>query len=284
VYKRRNMIFLHLDKDFKPAGKSIDFEAFTFNGGEPHIKIQTNLPLDQEVTITTRVQSFNDLGLLLVANDALQRMGAKTIHLLLPYFPGARQDRIMIPGEPLTVKVYAEIINQADFATVTVFDPHSEVTAALVKNIKAIPNYTLVKKSINNYKDFLLVSPDGGALKKIYKVSKELGGVPVIECSKKRSVATGALSGFAVYAKDLENKTCVIVDDICDGGGTFLGLAKELKNKNAGNLILVVTHGIFSKGLEELSKCFSAIYCSDSFSSINHPKLNQIKISEILSE
>ena len=62
--------------------------------------------------------------------------------------------------------------------------------------------------------DVLLISPDGGALKKIYKVSEYLGGVEVVECSKSRDVKTGKLSGFKVYAEDLQQKSCLIVDDI----------------------------------------------------------------------
>ncbi len=276
------MKYLNLDPQFEPFGKTITFESFSFNGGEPHIKISEALSANDELTITCRIQSFNDLGFLLVAKDALQRMGIKYINLFLPYFPGARQDRLMIPGEPLTVKVYAEIINQAGFNQVIVIDPHSEVTAALLNNVKVISNHKLVKEATKNIEDFVLISPDGGALKKIYKVSVELGGIPVVECSKERDVKTGKLSGFSVYADDLENKTCVIVDDICDGGGTFLGLAKELKNKNAGNIILVVTHGIFSKGFENLSTYFESIYSSDSFSSIDHPALKQIPLKDIL--
>jgi len=181
----------------------------------------------------------------------------------------------------LTIKVYAKLINQAKFNKVFVIDPHSEVTTALLENVIAISNYTLVKKCINSLKDFYLVAPDGGALKKIYNLSQKLGGLPVIECSKRRDVKTGKLSGFSVYANNLENKTCVIVDDICDGGGTFLGLAKELKEKNAGKIILIITHGIFSKGLDVFKEQFEMIYCSNSFSSIEHPALKQINIKQL---
>jgi ribose-phosphate pyrophosphokinase len=104
----------------------------------------------------------------------------------------------------------------------------------------------------------------------------------VVECSKSRDVKTGKLTGFKVYAEDLEGKDCLIVDDICDGGGTFIGLAGELKKKNAGNLYLAVTHGIFSKGFEELEKCFDKIFTTDSFKEINHNCLTQIKIDNRL--
>jgi len=273
------MKYLNLDSQFQSFGKSIEFEAFTFNGGEPHLKIKTALSSTEEVTITARIRAFNDLGFILLASDAVRRMGVQKIHLLLPYFPAARQDRVMVTGEPLTVKIYANLINQCQFETVTIVDPHSEVTAAVLDNVQVIDNHRFVEKCLEQITDYQLISPDGGALKKVYKLSQFLGGKPVVECSKRRDVNTGNLTGFTVYADDLEGKNCVIVDDICDGGGTFLGLATELKKKNAGDLILIITHGIFSKGLEKLSEHFSKIYATDSFSTIDSKFLTQIPLT-----
>jgi len=272
------MIYLNLDSTFAPFGKSINFESFVFNGGEPHIKILEDLSQKDEVTITTRIQSFNDIGMLLIAADALKRMGIQKLNLVLPYFPGARQDRIMVTGEALTVKVYADILNGVGFQKVMILDPHSEVTPAVLNNVKVISNHAFVKECLKDEKDYLLISPDGGALKKIYKVAQFLGSKPVIECSKKRDVETGKLSGFRVYEEDLQGKTCVIVDDICDGGGTFLGLAEELKKKNCGKLILIVTHSIFSKGLEQLTEVFDHVFSTDSFADFENTEgFTQVK-------
>jgi len=276
------MKYLHLDSTFQPFGKSIAFKAFDFNGGEPHIQITEQLAAGSSVMISLRPQRFRDIGLLLLAVDALKRMGINHLELLIPYFPAARQDRVMVSGEPLSVKVYADLINAQNFEKVFVFDPHSEVTGALLNQVVIIPNHQLIQKCIGQQKDILLISPDGGALKKIYKVSAFLGGIPVIECSKVRNVKNGALTGFTVYADDLKGKPCFIIDDICDGGGTFLGLAEKLKEKNAGPIYLIVSHGIFSNGFEELEKHFAGIFSSNAFSSINHKSLTQIKLEELL--
>jgi ribose-phosphate pyrophosphokinase len=272
-------MILNLDKNFKPKeGDEIQFENFTFSGGEPHIKINPNFDIFKSITITHRLNSFNDLGLLCLAVDALQRMEAKLETLIIPYFPSARQDRVMVKGEPLSVKVYADILNNLKFKKVIVFDAHSEVTPAVLNNAEAITNHKFVEKVIQEIgDDVLLISPDGGALKKIYKVSEYLGGIEVVECSKSRDVKTGKLTGFKVYADDLQGKDCLIVDDICDGGGTFIGLAEELKKKNAGKLYLSVSHGIFSKGFEDL-KCFERIFTTDSFKNIESDCLTQIKL------
>lgn len=274
-------MLLHLDPNFKPfSGEEIQFEKFTFSGGEPHIKINPNFDLTEKITVTHRMQSFNDLGFLCLAADALQRMGAKLGTLFIPYFPAARQDRVMVAGEPLSVKVYAQIINSLGFEKVMVFDAHSEVTPAVLDHCEVIPNHDFIQKVVEKIgEEVLLISPDGGALKKIFKVSEFLGGVEVVECSKSRDVKTGKLSGFKVYKDDLEGKNCLIVDDICDGGGTFVGLAQELKNKNAGKLYLAVSHGIFSKGFEALQD-FDRIFTTNSFRDIANEKVEVIKIEK----
>ncbi len=279
-------MILNLDKNFKPYDnqKEIEFEYFTFSGGEPHIKIKSNLETVKEVNISHRVKSFNDIGILFLSVNALRNIGVKTINLFLPYFPAARQDRLMDTGEALSVKVYADLINNQNFNSVTIFDPHSEVTPALLNNCKVIENYKFIEKVTKKLpKDLLLISPDGGALKKIYKVAEYLKDYEVVECSKSRDVKTGKLSGFKVYSDNLKGKDCLIVDDICDGGGTFLGLANELKEKNAGKLYLAISHGIFSKGFDEIDKYFDKIFTTDSFKTIEkETKFEQINLLEII--
>lgn len=280
--KNNAIMILNLDKNFTPFENQtvLSYTAFVFSGGEPHIKIESDLNTVDKVTITHRLNSFNDLGLLCLAVDALRRMEVKIIDLFIPYFPAARQDRVMIPGEPLSVKVYADIINHLNLNKVMIFDPHSEVTPAILNNCAVFSNYKFVEEVIQQIgTDIILISPDGGALKKIYKVSEYLGGKEVVEGSKTRDLKTGKLSGFKVYTDDLEGKDCLVVDDICDGGGTFIGLAEELKKKNAGDLYIAVSHGIFSKGTKELSRYYKRIFTTDSFKEINEEGVNQIKLN-----
>jgi len=273
---------LNLDKTFRPfIGPEIEFEAFFFNGGEPHIKIRSPLQ-SEKTTVTTKLNSFNDLGMLLVAIDALKRLGAKKIELFIPYFPGARQDRVMVAGEALTVKVYADIINSLNLDKIGIFDPHSDVAPALLNNCNVLNNHAFISKVVQMLpKNVLLVSPDAGALKKIHKLATYLIDYEVLECGKSRNVQTGALSGFTVPVQDLNQQDCLIVDDICDGGGTFIGLAKELKKKNAGNLYLAVSHGIFSKGINHLLAFYESIFTSDSINEITADKLHIIPINQM---
>lgn len=263
------MHYINLSQDFNPYGANahqlVDFEQFTFPGGEPHIKILSQNLANNHLTISIRINQFADMGLLLLAVDALKRMRIRSFDLFLPYFPGARQDRVMVPGEPLTAKVYATLINQLHARQVTIFDPHSEVTPALLNSCQVLDNRWFVKQCLAEIgQPVKLVAPDGGALKKVHRLSQQLGGLSVVQCSKLRNVRTGALSGFEVHADDLQGQACLIVDDICDGGGTFVGLAKKLKEKGAGPLFLAVSHGIFSKGLGRLKAHFEHIFTTDS--------------------
>ena len=108
-----------------------------------------------------------------------------------------------------------------------------------------------------------LVSPDKGAFSKVKALATTLGGIPFIKADKVRDPETGDLSGFS-YEGSVQGLDLLIVDDICDGGGTFVGLAKILKEGGAKSISLYVSHGIFSKGLKVLDGAIDAVYTTDS--------------------
>ena len=266
------MLYLNLDPEFKPFNREeILHLSSTFKGGEEHIKITKSNP-EEEVTITHRVNSSSDLMKVVLANDALQRIGHKDIHLYIPYLPYARQDRVMVEGEPLSIKVFANIINACQFASVTVLDPHSDVGPALIDRVKIETNHTFVRKvfldlslSGIDHNQIAVISPDAGAYKKIYKTceSIEFTGELVL-CNKVRNLKTGEIIKQTVDG-NVTDKVCVIIDDICDGGRTFIELAKQLKDKGAKSVILIITHGIFSYGVEPLQPMVDHVYSTDSF-------------------
>jgi ribose-phosphate pyrophosphokinase len=179
----------------------------------------------------------------------------------------------MNEGEPLSLKVISKILNDMNYSKVSIFDPHSEVSLALINHCESISNYKFVSLSLQDFykakdisKDAMLISPDSGALKKIYKLATQLNLPYVVECSKKRDTLTGKLSGFSANVHDLSDKDCFIIDDICDGGGTFIGLADVLRSKNAKSVNLILTHGIFSKGIS--LQGINKIYTTNSFKDI----------------
>ncbi|MGE7778272.1 ribose-phosphate diphosphokinase [Chitinophaga sp. NPDC101104] len=264
------MLTLHL---IHPEKSDIPVETLRFPDGQPHLKIDTSaialIERQTPVRILTRLNDGNDLLMLLFAQQALSHLEFRDVRADITYLTSARMDRVMRPGEPFSLKVIAAVLNAAQFRKVRIFDPHSEVTTALIDRAYAVENHRFMRDVLEDYnmrrpgEQIVLVSPDGGALKKIYSLAKFTGTTDVVECMKTRDVKTGALSGFKTSAEDLSGKTCIIADDICDGGGTFAGTAKVLKDKGASRVVLAVSHGIFSKGTS--IEYVDEIYTTDSF-------------------
>jgi ribose-phosphate pyrophosphokinase len=280
------MLYLNLDPEYIPfAGEEIICETSTFKGGEDHIKIKEFHP-HREVTITHRVNSSSDLMKVILANDALQRIGHERIHLYIPYLPYARQDRVMVKGEPLSIKVFAKLINACEFRSVTVLDPHSEVGTALLDRVKIQTNRELVDTAFVslyahgiNKDEIAVISPDAGAYKKIYKTCESINYKgQIVLCNKVRDLGTGQIISLTVDGT-VENKVCVIIDDICDGGRTFIELATQLRNRGAKSVILIVTHGIFSYGVEPLQPVIDHIYTTNSIQSFKSPFVTFFQIS-----
>ena len=134
-------------------------------------------------------------------------------------------------------------------------------------------NTNKLKQDINDR--FILIAPDGGSLKKIYKLAEQIGYKgDIITCSKDRDT-DGNLTNTIVPLNFTElEKDFIIIDDICDGGATFINIAQEIKDnlidryKTKEKICLTVTHGIFSKSFGELSQYFDNIYCTNSYKDI----------------
>jgi ribose-phosphate pyrophosphokinase len=217
------------------------FKQFQFGAGESHLQVLAQP--SQHIEIMFRYSGDQSMIQLLMLCDAVKRQGAEIIDLYIPYFPGARQDRVCNAGEALSVKVYADLINQQGFNQVSVFDPHSDVTAALLNRVKVVKNHQFIQAVLKEIgSNITLISPDAGSNKKIFELSAQLGGIEVIRADKVRDVSNGKIIDTEVYCDDLSGKTCVIVDDICAGGRTFIELAKKLSAKNCEKIILITSH------------------------------------------
>ena len=172
----------------------------------------------------------------------------------------------MVAGESLSIKVVADFINSLGFTTVFCEDIHSDVGVALINNLVHIKQEACAWNLPNFERpaNTILVSPDAGAAKKVFAVAKKLGYNEVVTASKERDVATGRIVSTVVELPDnFELKTYLIVDDICDGGRTFIELAKAIKNAvnyNGERICLYVTHGIFSAGMDVFNGYIDKIY------------------------
>ena len=261
-----------------PERSVVPFKTMLFPDGQPHIKIDAlqaeKANKQQPLRILTRLNNANDLLMALFVKNTLDYMGFENIELHVSYLLAARMDRVMLDGEPFSLKVISAILNQAGFKKIRIFDPHSEVTTALIDRSYAVTNHFFVQDALRDYAGRhpgvkpCLVSPDAGALKKIHKLAQFLNVEDVVECMKERDVKTGALTNFKAMTEDLNGQTCFIVDDICDGGGTFAGTAKMLKEKGAGKVHLIVSHGIFSRGTA--IEAIDEIYTTDSYRQVDN--------------
>lgn len=269
-----NRVVLNLSKSFKIAKDNlfgIEYERLTFYGGEEHIKLKKYPVSADHVLIVSSMASSCEVMTTFLATNALKNLFPEAkFELFMPYIPYARQDRIMVPGEPESIKVFANILNSFNFNKVFVLDPHSNVSTALINNVNVLDNNIFVRRSFEDIKslheeeldNIVLVSPDAGAEKKIYDIAKNLDINNIVFGSKYRDVKTGRIIKTS-FVGDVKDKICVISDDIIDGGATFVELANILKNAGAKKVYLIVTHGIFSKGTDGL-KMLDGVYTTNS--------------------
>lgn len=268
--------------------RGFEDKFWTFPGGERSVKLTMNekqiatqrvfdaTPAGEWPIFEMRMnfKSSDDLVDMMLAVNALRNMYGHEIKITLhvPYFPFSRQDRVMTEGESFGLQVVVDIIKMCNFDSVTTWDIHSDVAGAMFP-AGVFGNVSQDKVWANRIKDLahlaelelngktVIVSPDAGALKKIYKVAAATG-LPVVEAKKIRDVATGNIVKTEIDGSQLsEFEQVVIVDDICDGGRTFVELGKVIRDSGfRGKLVLCVTHGIFSKGLDVFTEYFDEIH------------------------
>jgi ribose-phosphate pyrophosphokinase len=254
----------------------IKYQIHRFPDGQQSITLlPPSAPEDlQQVVIDSRFNSFKDLELIICANQALRNVGAAAVGLHVPYFLGSRSDRrFEFASVNYLKQVICPIINAQKFDVVITLDPHSDVLEACIDRYEKAPNFPVVKyalKEIDNRDGaqdrICLVSPDAGAYKKIFDVAKEFNIENIVTANKVRDLKTGNILRTEVpNLPENQDLKYVIVDDICDGGRTFVELAKVIKEQRPNaEIYLIVTHGIFSAGFETLTQYFNGIFCTNS--------------------
>ncbi|MBL8640301.1 MAG: ribose-phosphate pyrophosphokinase [Alphaproteobacteria bacterium] len=261
-------------------------KAFNFSGGESQISI-AGMPIDDRVEVCAFLNTADEIMRLLLTVDAIRRINpAAKIDLHIPYFPYARQDRVCNVGEAMSVEVMAQLINNLSCESVTIEDPHSSVTADLIKNVRVLAQADILSRSpiilsLLKEKNFILLAPDKGAALKTEAIAAALNSqnIPVkaLFATKVRDVTNGKITETLI-PDGIEGKNILVPDDICDGGSTFIELAKKLKAAGANDLYLYVTHGIFSRGLGPLREGFTHVFCRNCF--INNENPNFLTILE----
>ncbi len=257
-------------------GDKDKYDLIKFPGGELHVRIQeqamTELAGADLVAITARVTNSDKLIETLLLCDAVRQDTSRPISLILPYLPYGRADRRFSSGDCFGVATFARLVNSATVTPITL-DAHSEQGLKYFNGGHDLPSNYFIQQAFDDFSgtasssdgkaSVSVLFPDKGARQRYDAVSRNFENV--LHCTKERDLLTGKLKGFKVpELSEFQTKKVLIVDDICDGGGTFNGIADSLKEYGL-KIGLYVTHGIFSKGFDKLLSRFERIYTTDSF-------------------
>lgn len=226
------------------------------NFSEDFVKFtERNAGKIDNVILTVQGYDKDTLFALALAKDAIDSLvpyksAMKTV--VFWFLPNARYDRHMFKGDSAALKAFANLVNAMGFDAVCALDPHSNVAENLFKCFQSMKQKDVAVHFASDPRIDFLVAPDAGAAKKIAETAKEVDK-PYITMSKVRNLKTGEITGMRILDDvDLTDKTVMILDDICDGGRTFIEAAKHLREAGAKRVELYITHGIFSKDVENL--------------------------------
>lgn len=262
------------------GGAALDIEFSGFAGGERNVRIKgfkspikfgidlkEGMPEDKELTIYAHVDSPDVIMDLLLFTDAFNRLGRGTGNQVkktcyVPYIPYARQDRVMVPGEPLSAAVFGKLINMCGFDQVIVDDPHSDVAPSHINNVSIFEQYEMVLQILGPgfFDDAVIVAPDAGAIKKVTKLAQKVNHSQIGVGTKHRNLLTNEITATSYSGPDVKGKRVVMVDDLGDGLRTFIELGRVLKAQGASEVVLYITHGIFSYGADICDGIIDEIY------------------------
>ena len=228
-----------------------------FADGEIYIEINENIRGNSIFLIQSVSSPANDnLMELLLSIDALKRSSAKNITAVIPYFGYARQDRKVVPRTSISAKLVSNLIEKAGADRVVTVDLHSGQIQGFfdipVDNLFATPIFARhIKKKLKK-NNIICVAPDVGGTARARALGKLLNvDLAIVD---KRRPAPGKSEVMNVIG-NVKNKTCILVDDIIDSGGTIVNAASELKKRGAKDVHVYVTHGVLScNAVEKIKK------------------------------
>lgn len=272
-------------KLFDKQRNILELSFVQFSGGERHVQLG-NFENCREFILRADLRASNDVFDLLLTADALNhKFEDCELFIETPYLPYARQDRVCAPGQAFSLKVLAGILAQIEnVAKMTIWDCHSAVGVDLT-GAENVPAQDIIKTNAELSAmiidlNSVVICPDKGAVTRTQNIvnafEKDFQPDPIVYCEKVRDPATGQITHTDVKVENLEGRTAIITDDICDGGYTFIKVAEQLKAKGAGKVVLFVTHGIFAKGLDVFDGLIDHVFTTDSFEHAADPRLTVI--------
>lgn len=176
--------------------------------------------------------------------------------LWVPYLPFARGDKSIHNNQCFALRTFGHLLNSLEFDRISSFDVHSAVAERVIKNFHSVSADALIKQLVKDYDT--VCYPDSGAMSRYHILHNR-----TIVAEKNRDQSTGKIIEYRLRMPPKEDEKVLVIDDLCDGGATFVLLGQELQ-KHHVQADLYVSHGIFSKGLDELKKYYNKIYTTDS--------------------
>ena len=259
------------------TNKEIPIKYSTFPAGECYVKLEDAEEVAQHsqfTIIVTAADAETIMRILLIADAIRAIVVAPYIVARFDYLPYGRQDRVCSKGESFSLKVFSDIL-ATRIDKVVSYDIHSEVGSNLFTDY-GLP-YTrkfinvdtgvsaFLKDMLPTGRKTLVLSPDAGAKKRMEKFKHALQLSDGHTAYKERT-SEGITTYLQKSAKLTAAEVIIIPDDICDGGGTFLALEKEIRKHNStAILVLVISHGIFSKGTKPLTDKFTVLVTDDDY-------------------
>ncbi len=219
-----------------------------FSDGEVSVEIQENVRgKDVFIVQSTCAPTNDNLMELMVFIDAIRRASATRITAVIPYFGYARQDRRPRSARvPISAKVVASMLTNVGVDRVLTVDLHADQIQGFfdipVDNVYGSP---VLLDDINdqNYDDVVVVSPDIGGVVRARAVAKQLDtDLAIIDKRRERANESQVMNLIG----DVEGRTCILVDDMCDTAGTLCKAAAALKEKGAKRVVSYITHPVFS--------------------------------------
>lgn len=242
-------------------------KVIEFSDGALNVELPEDLPEVKSVNWLVDNVAKEMIQLMYVV-EAIELMGMKTPKsLYLPYLPNARADRVFNKGNANPLDNFIRYLSIFDFDEINCYDVHSDKALELAKQYEVPLNSqsqcsVLCSQFNHRLRGTIIVAPDKGATEKAKSIAERVD-TNVIQVVKHRSLDTGRITSVEVPEGDYKGKCFTIVDDIVDGGGTFLPIAKQLKEMGALEVNLCVTHGIFAKGLDIFKEYIDNIYVAN---------------------
>jgi ribose-phosphate pyrophosphokinase len=217
---------------------------------EVFVEIQENVRGEDVFVIQSTSFPANDnLMELLIMLDALRRSSARRKTAVIPYFGYARQDRKSSPRTPISAKLVANLITQAGADRVLTLDLHAGQIQGFfdipVDNLFAAPLFAADIRTRFNGRDIMIVSPDVGGVVRARALATRLNvDLAIIDKRRERAGVSEVMNVIG----DVRGRDCILVDDICDSGGTLCNAADALISQGAKSASVYVTHGVLSGG------------------------------------